>query len=139
MLIRDGEVTAGIEQLRRALQAGGAFGAGYYSLAGAYRKLGDEHKATENFALAERYANVQVPRPDRLMARMKVLNIGDRALIARAQALEAAGRTDEAIAALERAVERDPADAAARATLVAMYARVGTLPRWTRNTRPRCV
>lgn len=116
-----GEPQLAETHLRRALDLGGPFGAGYYALAGAYRAQGKEADAAAALVDYAKYRATTLARTDPHMGAVQALDRSTTRLVQRAKGLHAAGQVAEAVTLLEEAIANDPDNSIARATLVALY------------------
>jgi protein O-GlcNAc transferase len=117
------------EYYRKACELFPNYGAAHYALAIAYRDLGDKEKAKEHFALNKKFQTTMPPLRDPLLDAINELNDGAVYHLKKGVGLGAAGRTDEAIAEHERALELDPNMVQAHLNLINYYGRIGRLDR----------
>ncbi len=119
-----GDFAQAIERFEAALAIQPEAAAVHYPLGMAHRALGDLERARAHLAQrGERPASL----PDPLMDEVRALATGGRSHLLRAgQALEA-GRLDQGLEELQRAVAADPNDATSRVTLGALLAQQGDL------------
>jgi protein O-GlcNAc transferase len=101
------------------------YGAAHYALAMAYRKLGREEAAQQQFALYDQNKTAVPPLDDPLRREVAALNLGSVAHIRRGADLERVGRLDESIAEQQAALRVDPGAVQAHINLVALYGRLG--------------
>lgn len=122
-----GEVAAGVEHYRKALESFQDYGAAHYALGLALRDLGQTDKAREHLALSEKYKYRRPPLPDSLLAAIAELNRAGTELLKRGLMLESAGQIAESIAAHEQALELNSNLVQAYINLIVLYGRRGEL------------
>jgi tetratricopeptide (TPR) repeat protein len=125
VLSAKGHMIDSVKLLLRACELSPNFGPAHYALALAYRDVGEAGKAKEHLALYEKDRSGGPVAPDPLLANVTALRTDASVHIRRGLDLEKAGRTAEAIAEHERAVELDPGIAQTRVNLVILYGRMG--------------
>lgn len=121
-LSRSGRTDQAIAAWETALAQLGSFKNGHYALAQLYRRVGRRDDAERQLWLFEMTHQEAPPIYDPRMVELFKLNVSDRALVRAAQAAKARGETDEALALLESAIERNPDNLETRASLVSGYA-----------------
>jgi tetratricopeptide (TPR) repeat protein len=119
---RLGDLDAAAATLEKVLEQNGPFAEGYFALAEVYRRKGDAQRAQYYLDQFERYRGLLLKGNNRLMGQLNRLDRSASALLRRADQLALAGRTDEAIEALQRAVEMDPGSLTAHSALLIAYA-----------------
>jgi tetratricopeptide (TPR) repeat protein len=112
-----------IEHFLRACELFPRFGPAHYALALAYRDAGEIEKSRPHLSDYQKNRYTWPPMDNPLMAAVHNLNISAHEHLQRGVALEEEGRTDEAIAAHQRALELDPSLVQAHANLITLYAR----------------
>jgi tetratricopeptide (TPR) repeat protein len=95
---------------RRACEAYPTFGAAYYGLAVAGKRLGHDAESAKNFELAERYKGDSPPADDPLLNQMLGLATGPLNRILQAQQLVRQGEFQEASRLFREVLKRDPND-----------------------------
>ena len=116
VLLREGQVGAGIRELQKALVLKPGDSAAQTNLAFAYSQAGEPAKAVPLFAKLEVAA-----RANKHALPAELLNAYGRALLA-------IGKPDAAIAKIKEAVDESPRDAALRDTLGTLYAQTKDWP-----------
>jgi len=124
-LVKTGQPGEAIAPLTKALAINGSFAEGHYLLASAYREIGENGKALEQQRLFERHRKNQLFVDDPERRALQALNSTDRPDLLEAQKLMQAGRYDEAIVHLTRALEINPSRATTYANLVMLYGQKG--------------
>ncbi len=119
-----GDDKAAAESFQKACEFFPAYGASHYALALLYRKFGDTPKAQEHLILSEQNKTTVPPVDDPLRDAVRELNQGPLAHIRRGTLLEQAGKTQEAIAEHEKALEVDPRHVQAHINLISLYGRL---------------
>jgi protein O-GlcNAc transferase len=102
------EVAAAEDLYRRACQAYPTFGAAYYGLAVAGRKLGHETESVKNFELAKRYTDSHPPPADPLLSQMADLSTGVFRRIQQSDQLAKKGDMENAARLNQEVLARDP-------------------------------
>jgi len=120
-----GDQAAAAELYRQACQLFPTYGAAHYGLAVAYRKLGRVQEAEEQANLHERNNYIVPPLEDPLRDELRAVDRSASTHLERGIQLEQVGRTDDAIAETERALELDPSLAKAHLNLLILYAKAG--------------
>ncbi|MEL7448999.1 MAG: tetratricopeptide repeat protein [Pseudomonadota bacterium] len=113
------------EALNELLEQSGPFDRAHLALSQAYRALGDQSQAQAELARYARYRGKRPTIDDPRLAALLQLNISDAPLLEHAARMHAAGRLEEAVKALELAIERNPDAVSSRASLLALYASQG--------------
>ncbi|MBT8447769.1 MAG: tetratricopeptide repeat protein [Gammaproteobacteria bacterium] len=121
LLLREGELDAALAQLNTLDKQLGGADSVYFALAEAWRRKGDKGKAQRYLALFESGQGTGVPVRDPLMNEVLVLDMSEKPLLRLAGRLNRQGRPMEAIAALNRALERNPGSHLTHAALVGAY------------------
>jgi tetratricopeptide (TPR) repeat protein len=103
-----GDQAAAAELYRQACQLFPTYGAAHYGLAVAYRKLGRIQEAEEQANLHGRNNYIVPPLEDPLRDELRALDRSAATHLERGIQLEQVGRTDDAIAETEKALELDP-------------------------------
>jgi tetratricopeptide (TPR) repeat protein len=116
---------AAVQSLGKACELFPPYGAAHYALALAYRRLGESDKSREQFKLYEQYQTNVPPLEDPLRAAVSVLNLGPFGHVRRAIAMEQAGKTEEAVAELEKALEAAPNNVQSHISLISLYGKLG--------------
>ncbi len=120
-----GDLANAMEFYSKACELFPTYGAAHYALAIVYRKLGQADKAQQHLEVNEHYKHVVPPVDDPLRDEMRALDLSAVALLDRGLALDQVGRTQDAIAETERAVQLDPKLVAAHTNLIILYGRIG--------------
>ena len=120
-----GDQAAAAELYRQACQLFPTYGAAHYGLAVAYRKLGRIQEAEEQANLHERSNYIVPPLEDPLRDEFRALDRSAATHLERGIQLQQVGRTDDAIAETEKALELDPSLAKAHLNLLILYAKTG--------------
>lgn len=120
-----GDQAAAAELYNQACQLFPTYGAAHYGLAVAYRKLGRIQEAEEQANLHERNNYIVPPLEDPLRDEFRALDRSAATHLERGIQLEQVGRTDDAIAETEKALELDPSLAKAHLNLLILYAKTG--------------
>ncbi|HKW35177.1 MAG TPA: tetratricopeptide repeat protein [Candidatus Acidoferrum sp.] len=120
-----GDQAAAAELFRQACQLFPTYGAAHYGLAVAYRKLGRIQEAEEQASLHERNNYIVPPLADPLRDELRALDMSAATHLERGVQLEQVGRTDDAVAETEKALELDPSLAKAHLNLLILYAKEG--------------
>ena len=102
-----------------------AYGAAHYALALAYRTLGRDAEARQQFGLYEQNRTAVPPLDDTLRREVAALNRGSVAHLRRGADLEQAGRIAEAIIEQQEALRVDPQTVQAHINLISLYGRQG--------------
>ncbi len=121
LLLRAGELDAALAQLNTLDEQLGGADSVYFALAEAWRRKGDSDKAQRYLALFESDQGAGVPIRDPLMNKVLAMDASDKPLLRLARRLNQQGRSKEAIAALNRALERNPQSHLTHAALVGAY------------------
>jgi tetratricopeptide (TPR) repeat protein len=103
-----GDVSGAITLYRRACEAYPSFGAAYYALAVAERKLGQEAESSKNFDLAKRFTDSRPPASDPLLSQMGALSTGVFRRLQESDQLAKKGNMEEAARLNEETLARDP-------------------------------
>jgi Flp pilus assembly protein TadD len=117
-------VRAALESFLAACKLAPDFGAAHYGLAIAYRTLGEEDQARQEFQQYEKNKDARPPARDILMEEVHALNRGATIQIHLCYDLERAGKLQEAAEAHERALKIDPTMVQAHVNLVSIYGRL---------------
>lgn len=121
-----GQVTAAIEQYRKACQLWPSFGTAHYALALACQKTGETTEARQHMDAYQKFKADGDPQPeDTLLEAIRSLDNTALAHLMKGVELENAGQLDGAVAEHEEAVKQDPKLAQAHANLIALYGRLG--------------
>jgi superkiller protein 3 len=120
-----GDLSAAVESLRKACDLFPPYGAARYALALAYRKLGASEKASENFKLYEQNKTAAPGVEDPMRRAVAQLNRDPLSRARRAIELEKAGKIEEAVAQLEKALEIVPNQVQVHINLISLYGRLG--------------
>ena len=102
-----------------------AYGAAHYGLALALRNLGETAESEQYFGLYEKNRDDARPTEDPLGDAIQQLNRSAIYRIAEGVELARIGQTEQAVAAHEEALERDPQLVDAHANLISLYGRLG--------------
>lgn len=109
------------ESYRNAVELFPQYGTAHYALGLLYRNLGQNERARRHISLYERHKDNQPPIQDELMLEVSRLNLGPTNLIDVGRALAATGRLHEAVAAHEKALERNPEIVQAHVNLIQLF------------------
>jgi tetratricopeptide (TPR) repeat protein len=120
-----GDQAAAVKSYRNACELFPTYGAAHYGLAVAYRKLGRTREAQEQAEIHQRNIYVVPPVADPLRDELWALDMSAATHLERGVQLEEVGRTDDAIAETEKALQLDPSLAKAHVNLLILYARTG--------------
>lgn len=112
-----------VAELRRALALFPRYGVAQFALAGHYRRAGNVAEAEKALATYERDKTTVPPLADAAMEKIYDLSVSSTGLIRRAQFLDNAGRTGEALALHEQVVAADPKFEQAWVNLISLYGR----------------
>ena len=124
-LAAQGNLAQAAEHLSKACELVPAFAAAHYALALAYRDMGRLTEAREHLLLYQKQPDGAPPPSDLLLADLGKFNAGGLIAIRKAEYLAASGRLDAAALEMERAIQIDPNDEAAHASLIGLYWRLG--------------
>ncbi len=102
------DVSGALDLYRRACDAYPTFGAAYYGLAVAERKLGQEAESAKNFDLAKRYTDSRPPAADPVLSQMAALSTGVFRRLQESDQLAKQGNMEEAARLNEETLARDP-------------------------------
>jgi len=127
ILSKKGRSQEAIQALERAVELFPKFGSAHYSLALAYRDIGDREAALHQMRLYQQYRNQWPPIKDELLAEVQQLKISTKDLISLGVNLAEKGRYEEAIEIHLKALAKDPDLSQIHANLLQLYARVGKL------------
>ncbi|HEY8548527.1 MAG TPA: tetratricopeptide repeat protein [Vicinamibacterales bacterium] len=118
-----GDHAQAVAHFERAVERFPEFGAAHYALALSYRRLGKADAARDALARQQACLACWPAVDDPLAAKVRAAREDAASLVGRGIAAAEEGRTEEAIAAHERALEIDPGNTQARVNLIALYAR----------------
>ena len=118
------DVRGALDSYRAACNLFPEFGAARYVLALAYRTLGEEEKAQEEFQRYEKNKDTWPPVQDPLLEEVHALNRGAAIQVRLGYDLERAGKLQEAAEAHERALRIDPTMVQAHVNLISIYGRL---------------
>jgi tetratricopeptide (TPR) repeat protein len=121
----DGDHTAAVEHLERAVQLFPQWGGAHYALALSYRALGRAEDARTAMLRHAQYGAQWPGVEDPVLASVAAVRDDGRALLARGVKLSDAGDIAGAIAVHEEALARDPSLAQAHNNLISLYGRAG--------------
>lgn len=127
VLAARGDWPAAIASYQRACGIFQNYAGAHYALGLTYRKNGDAAKAREQLELYERYKETPQPSEDPLMDEVKSLYAGGLTHFAKGSSLAREGKTREAAAEFESAVQTNPRLIMAHVNLIAMYGELGLL------------
>ena len=127
VLAARGDWSAAIASYRRALGIFPNYAAAHYALGLAYRKTGDAAGAREQLDFSERFKERPQPSEDPLMDEVKSLYAGGLTHFAKGSSLAREGKTTEAAAEFESALQVNPRLLMAHVNLIAMYGEQGQL------------
>ena len=116
-----GDLRAAAESYGRACRLTPGFAAAHYSLAIAYRDLGEAPKAQEQLSLFERHKEVKPPLEDPLMYEIETLKSGVRYHLDQGHRLQMAGQIRQAVAEFQRALKLNPDDVQVHVNLISAY------------------
>ena len=102
-----GELSQAVASYRRACSSSPGFGAAHYALAMTYRELDEQAKSKEQFSLFQRSKEGRPRVKDPLLARIEAMRSEKNFHFHEGLRLQAEGQLEEAVAAWERALERD--------------------------------
>ncbi len=119
-----GEAPKATASLRKACNLEPHFGAAHYALALAYKKLGEEQKAAEQFAMYQKFRNDSPVADDPLMREVYALDQSGLDAMRQGIELERRGLLTESAAAHEKALALDPNLMQAHVNLISLYARL---------------
>ena len=119
----EGQHNAAIEHFTRALTLFPELGAAHYALARSYRAVGRVDEARSALALHDQYGARWPALVDPVLTAVTTLREDASAILQRGVKLADAGDVNEAIAAHEAALARDPQMAQAHANLISLYGR----------------
>lgn len=114
------ELEKAVAEFQQTLDLAGPFGAGYYGLGMAQRRLGDD-EAADSLALSRQFKDVVAQGSDPHLALIDALNLSDIRLIQQAERALLAGELRQAATLLDSALERNPQSTAAHLSLVGIY------------------
>ena len=112
------------EAFRRACELFPYFGAAHYALGLAYKQLGQDDRAGEEFALFKAHKYDIPGTGDRLQAELNELYINPSDQMDLGVELARQGRLEQAAAAHEKALETDPRLTRAHINLISLYGRL---------------
>ena len=135
VLAARGDWPAAIQSYRRACGIFQNDAAAHYALGLAYRKIGDAAQAHEQLELYERFKETSQPSEDPLMDDVKSLYAGGLTHLAKASSLAREGKTKEAAAEFESALQVNPRLIMAHVNLIAMYGELGQFDKAERHFR----
>ena len=135
VLAARGDWPAAIASYRRACEVFENYAAAHYALGLAYRKNGNVAKAREQLELYERFKETPQPAEDPLMDEVKSLYAGGLTHFAKGSSLAREGKTKEATAEFESALQLNPRLMMAHVNLIAMYGDQGQLDKAERHFR----
>ncbi len=130
-----GEWPAAIHSYQQACGIVRNFAAARYALGLAYRKVGEAAQAREQLGLYERFKETPQPSEDPLMDEVKALYAGGLTHLAKASSLAREGKTREAAAEFESALQVNPRLIMAHVNLIAMYGELGQFDKAERHFR----
>ncbi|HXH47752.1 MAG TPA: tetratricopeptide repeat protein [Terriglobia bacterium] len=120
-----GDPKAAAVSLGKACELVPRYGAAQFALATAYRKLGEQEKATEHFKLYQANMTNVPPAVDPVRAAVQVLNQGATMYLRRGLDLAQAGDLQGAIQQHLEAIQADPNEVQSYINLIQLYARIG--------------
>jgi tetratricopeptide (TPR) repeat protein len=135
VLAARGDWPAAIASYRRACGIFQNYAAAHYALGLAYRKNGDAARAREQLELYERFKETTQPAEDPLMDEVKALYTGGLTHFAKGSSLAREGKTREATAEFESALQVNPRLIMAHVNLIAMYGEQGQLDKAEQHFR----
>jgi Flp pilus assembly protein TadD len=121
----EGTLEDAVASFRAALTVDARIGEIHYALAQSLQRLGDQSAANRHFSLSERYKERRARAYDPALAAIGALHRGDRPHMVLARRLIAEGRKEEAVAALQRALEANPQNDVAHTHLVWLFGLAG--------------
>lgn len=116
-----GQLEAAVQHLRRAVELAPAFGQAHYTLALAYRELGQEDKSSGHLELYARHRASEPAADDPLASAVAGLRISAAEYLKRGVEAMDAGRPGDAVSLHVRALQEDPALTQAHVNLVILY------------------
>ncbi len=119
------DLASATEAYQKACELFPSYGAAHYALALAYRRLGKGADSEQHFREYEKNPNAAPPLEDPLEAAVRELNAGAVRHVRHGIQLDSEGKTEEAIAAHELALQIDPKLEQAHLNLVSLYGRIG--------------
>jgi tetratricopeptide (TPR) repeat protein len=103
------------------------YGAAHYELAQVERKLGNTEESQREISLYLQHRTLVPPVDDPLRDELRQLDRAAPSLLERGVELQDAGRTQDAVAATERALQLDPKLVRAHINLITLYGGMGDL------------
>ncbi len=122
-----------VDPLSKACLIAPTFGPAHYSLALAYRDLGERDQARRHLEVYRENQNRWPPSGDPFLLEVRALKIGPREHLAVGVRLAEQGRTEEAIREHERSLELYPSLVQAHIHLIRLFAEVGDLEKAERH------
>ena len=135
VLAARGEWPAAMASYRRACEIFRNYAAAHYALGLAYRKNGDAVQAREQLELYARFKETPQPSEDPLMDEVKSLYAGGLSHFAKGSSLAREGKTREATAEFESALQVNPHLIMAHVNLIAMYGEQDQMDKAERHFR----
>ena len=129
VLLASGQYQDAIGVLRALVTAYDWFGAAHYTLALAYRKVGDEVHANGQFAAYQASRTWEPQFEDPVLEQIKDMNRGHQRLFERSLKSAAAGNWAQAAELLEEATSEDPNFLVGHVNLITCYAHLGNAPK----------
>lgn len=127
VMLRSSEPEAATVLLNSLVQKHGDSGPAHYALSQAWQQRGNEQQAAYHRALFDRYQDIRIPIRDPLLEEAQGRRAGDQPHLERASRLYKAGALAAAAEEYEKALAINPDNAAAHASLVAIYGTTGSL------------
>jgi tetratricopeptide (TPR) repeat protein len=118
------DLTGAVEAFRRACELFPYFGVAHYALGLAYKLLGEDERAGEEFALFKAHKYDIPGTGDRLQAELNALYINPTEQMDLGVELARQGKLEQAAAAHEKALETDPQMTRAHINLISLYGRL---------------
>lgn len=119
------DLDSAVESLRKASELFPQYGAAHYALAQTYKRLGKMDQAVEQLGLFEKTPASAPEAEDQLMDEIKALAVNASDDVRRGMELAEQGKLEEAVAALEKALQANPKLVEARVNLVSLYGQLG--------------
>lgn len=129
VLLASGQYQDAIGVLRALVTAYDRFGAAHYTLALAYRKVGDEVQANGQFAAYQANRTWEPQFEDPVLEQIKDMNRSHQRLFERSLKSAAAGNWAQAAELLEEATSEDPNFLVGHVNLITCYAHLGNAPK----------
>lgn len=124
-LVAGGDAAAARTHFETAIALSPRDAGAHYGLAGVLRQLGDTDGAAQHMARFDEFKKISQLNYDPLLAKIGELNLSEQPHLQRARHHVARGEVRDAIEDFEHALEANPSNASAIATLVGLYASVG--------------